>query len=133
MSSCTRLDDSAQHRYPVTPGEGVTMKYRMSCVSALALPLPTSAFVVSQQPVSTKIGHVGRHRCSAKCMPLQLQPMHMTSQAANLANGRGTNEGYLQPDSLPPMEVRSTPSTKPAFDRTNLGLHINIGSKVINP
>lgn len=108
------------------------MKYHISCVSALALPLPASAFVVSQQSVSTKVAHVGRHRCRTKCRPLQLQPMHMTSQAVNLGSGLGTNEGYLQPDAVPPMEEQSAPTTKPAFDRTNLGLHINIGSKVMN-
>lgn len=54
----------------------------------------------------------------------------MTSQAVNLPSGLGTNDGYLQPE-VPPMEPHSTPAT-PAFDRTNLGLHVKLGSKVMN-
>ena len=54
----------------------------------------------------------------------------MTSQAVNLASGLGTNDGYLQPE-VPPTEAESTP-TMPAFDRTNLGLHLKLGSKVMN-
>lgn len=108
-----------------------TMKYHMGCVSALVLPLPASAWTQSSvvpQSASTKVAHIGRHRCRTKCRPLQ--PLHMTSQAVNLASGLGANDGYLQPE-VPPTEAQSTP-TMPVFDRTNLGLHVKLGSKVMN-
>ena len=110
------------------------MKYHMSCVSALVLPLPASALTqsgVMSHSVSAKVAQIGRHRCRTKCRPLQ--PVRMTSQAVNLASGLGTNAGYIQPE-VPPTEEQSTQGTPamPAFDRTNLGLHVKLGSKVMN-
>lgn len=103
----------------------VDMKAAVACVSALALPLPTHTFVTTPAvpPRSPTVRHIiTRHASSRR--PLR-SPV-MTTHALNLSTAVGTG------DAMPAARMKQKEPAVPALDRSNLGLHLTIGSKVMN-
>lgn len=133
------------------------MKCLIAGVCALALPVPALSFttslavshiVVSSRGTPAPSAAVGAAAgipaathvctrfadhglCQSRRNIHEPASLHMTSQAVNFPGSLGTS---LPRDTTPlPTTPTSSPTpVTPAFDRTNLGLHVNIGSKVIN-
>lgn len=104
----------------------VDMKAAVACMSALVLPLPAHTFVATPA-VPTRSATV-RHiitRTHDASPRRPLRPPLMTTHAVNLSTAVGTGDA---------MPVASVKQEIPAvtLDRSSVGLHLKIGSKVIN-
>lgn len=103
------------------------MKAAVACVSALALPLP--AYTLITTPVVSTRAPTVRHITGAHhhASPRRsLRPPRMTTHAVNLSTTVGTG------DAIPAATMKQDTPAVPAFDRSNLGLHLKFGSKVMN-
>lgn len=109
------------------------MKYRLTCVSALVLPLSASSFIRaplnSKTTITTTASHDRCHPTGNRRWPLGLR---MTSQAIDLGGSKNDASLPREVDAAPAAAAQDEPPATPAFDRTQLGRHINIGSKVMN-
>jgi len=113
------------------------MRATVTYLSVLALPLPAYSFAFTlpaSTPASARVRHPN-HLESQQAHPrthasyhgrgLRPQSVLMT-HAVNLSTAVGTGEAV--PMLKPQQEVPAAPT----FDRSNLGFHLKIGSKVIN-
>lgn len=119
-----------------TAKRAINMKYNLACISALVLlPFPTVSFCPALSPLASK-PRISCDRCSNN-HSRRPSVERIASQAIGLPGdgGVGTSDASSLP---PPLPREGSPSedssaTTPAYDRSKLGLHINLGSKVINP
>lgn len=114
------------------------MKATITYVSALVLPLPAYTFVPPL--ASTKTRHrITRPRFQARTnvcygKKSSLRPLtpataavhHVMTHAVSLSNTVGGGE------SIPAATTHQDAPASPALNRSNLGVHLKIGSKVIN-
>lgn len=105
------------------------MRSTVTYLSALALPLPAYSFAFTS-PASPAASARVRHpnplpHASYHGPGLRPRSVLMT-HAVNLPTAMGTGEA------IPRMKPQQETPAAPAFDRSNLGFHLKIGSKVMN-